>query len=215
MAVVGGLIRFALQGTYPTSPANQVVTTGHVQITGSGSDPDDADVDALLSALSTWWTSGLDGEVSLRSRVVGGFTLVNIAGQKLQPAPPATTRLLSVGTAGSIVSAGFPPQVAAVASLRTAVAGRSYRGRMYVPGIPRAYSSGDDGVINATDAQGLADCFDGMRRHIDGMFGGFGQLVVYSRKNDEATKVTSIRVGRTLDIQRRRKIPGETYLVGT
>lgn len=215
MAVEGGLIRFALQGTYPTSPANQVVMTGHVQVTGSGSDPSDADVDTLLTALSTWWTSGLDGEVSLRSRLVGGFTLVSIAGQKIRPAPIATPRLLTVGTAGSVATAGFPPQVAAVASLRTAVAGRSFRGRMYVPGIPRAFSSGDDGVINATDAQGLADCFDGMRRHIDTMYAGFGQLVVFSRLNDVATKVTSIRVGRTLDIQRRRKVPGETYVVGT
>jgi hypothetical protein len=180
---------------------------------GAGT-PDDADVDAVMGLLEDWWTTGLDGEASLRSLSCTLATLVRITAQKIKPTPAAAIRELSVGTVGTSGTALVSPQAAIVLSLRTPVASRRTRGRMYLPGIPTTVMQ-NNGVMQTASAQAFADSADGMRRDAEGLFLGDGSLVVYSRTADTWETVTAIRVGNSIDTQRRRQVKPETYVVGT
>lgn len=210
---MSGLMRFAMVFNFPNDVGNQCVMTGHVNRTGA-STPDDSDVDNVMAVLSTWWTSGQDGEASLKSLVSSLCTLDYITCQKIQPTPPAAVRTLSVGTAGTSGSSALPPQCAVVLSLRTALSGRRYRGRMYLPGIPTSKVT-SNGTLTTTDRQAYADSAKGMMVAMDALFSGSDELCVYSRVEDHKERVTSIRVGNRIDTQRRRKIPGETYVTGS
>lgn len=99
-----------------------------------------------------------------------------------------------------------PFQVAAVISLRTAQSGRSFRGRIYVPFIPNAYS--ENNILSATgQAAYLAD-YETLRTDLN--TNGTPLVVVSKQHNLEPrtegvkTYVTSIQVPQKLGTQRRR-----------
>ena len=73
---------------------------------------------------------------------------------------PNHVEFLDVGAAVPGTAAGklLPPQNALVVTLRTALAGRSYRGRMYIPGSGESSytSTGGPATANLTAAQSFA-----------------------------------------------------------
>lgn len=210
---MSGLVRCAMLFNAPNTVSNVCVVTAHFNMTLANT-PSDSDVDATTQLLADWWTTGLDGEVSLRSLTSSLCTLDTITGQKLQPTPAAAVRSRSVATAGTVTGTMLPSQVAVVLSLRTALSGRRYRGRMYIPGIS-AGSITTSGLLVSATRQAYADCADGMRRAAENLYSSDGELCVYSRVADHKEKVTQIRVGDKLDTQRRRKIPTESYVIGS
>jgi hypothetical protein len=110
-----------------------------------------------------------------------------------------------VGTSNQV-----PPECAVVCSLVTATAGASHRGRMYLPPVDVAQLD-QDGQLQSGSAANIADA---MKRFLDAVNDGLslGNVAVFSRTLGVLTDVTQIRVGRTMDAQRRRrnKIP-ESY----
>lgn len=197
---MAGLIRAAMIFHSPVADANEIVTTCHVNLTG-GSVPDNSIVDDVAGKLEDWWSVGIGGGGALKANFSGTVKLIKVVAQALQPGPPALPREIASNVVGTSAEVAGAPQESIVLSLRTETAGRSYRGRMYLPPIP-------DSAVDA------ANSAEGMRDSMDGVDGGLGELAVYSRVLDVATRVTSIRVGNRIDIQRRRKIREVSYVTG-
>jgi hypothetical protein len=159
---------------------------------------------AIKTALAT---SGLNAQLStLVSLNSVGLRNINVANQ---------VELLdnAAGASGTAAGDMLPPQIAFCLTLRTALAGRSFRGRMYIPGFAESASAGmgvavagvgtaavafGNAIMAAMSAQGLP-------------------LAIVSRPAPDrvppsagfVTEVTSV-VSRDLvwDTQRRRAVPG-------
>lgn len=75
-----------------------------------------------------------------KTKVIGSWLLSAVHGRQLAvPAPVYDTSFTIQGTEAG--SEGLPPQNAMVVSLRTGIAGRSYRGRLYLGGFGEASQS--------------------------------------------------------------------------
>lgn len=118
---------------------------------------------------------------------------------------PAT----AVGTASALysgsVAAIHPLQTSVVVSLRTAFAGRRYRGRFYWPAL--GWTVGATGKFTGTPVSAAADDFAEMLEFIAGADGTSVELrpVVVSKAGGFVTPVTSVSVGDVPDTQRRRR----------
>lgn len=209
---MAGLIRAAMIFHSPVADANEIVTTCHVNLTG-GSVPDNSIVDDVAGKLEDWWSVGIGGGGALKANFSGTVKLIKVVAQALQPGPPALPREIASNVVGTSAEVAGAPQESIVLSLRTETAGRSYRGRMYLPPIPDSAVDAA-GLIDSGWQQTIANSAEGMRDSMDGVDGGLGELAVYSRVLDVATRVTSIRVGNRIDIQRRRKIREVSYVTG-
>lgn len=99
----------------------------------------------------------------------------------------------------------MPLQNSVVVTLRTALAGRSYRGRVYLGGLTEA-ANGSNGAISTTTRDRAQAFIDDIGGEI--FTGGRGSLCVASRKLLTANSVTSVvtRDG-VWDTQRRRNRP--------
>lgn len=93
---------------------------------------------------------------------------------------------------------------------RTALAGRSYRGRLYWPALAATMNS--NGSFNATQA--LTDDFAELLTQLGNTDGvEFAKPAVTSQAQGDVTVVTALRVGNVLDSQQgRRDNLVETYL---
>lgn len=109
------------------------------------------------------------------------------------PSPPSLT-----GTGG----ATLPLQACVVVTLLTGAAGRSNRGRMYLPaagaGVSMANNQLNETIVDTITDQ-ITDLFDGINA-----LEGFTSVAVVSQTHSAARPVTSIRVDSKVDIQRRR-----------
>lgn len=208
---MAGLIRGAMEFTYPTG--NQCVMTFHCGLFGAPV-PTDATADAVRAVAVSWWDTGVSGEGALKANCNALCVLNRVTTQVIQPTPAGTVRETLVTIPGTAPGGnGLPPQLAAVISLRTVFAGRSFRGRMYLPGLDETFADSGGTMASAT-AQAIADSAEGFRRALEDIELGAGALVVFSRKNNTFASVAAIRVGTRLDTQRRRKIRETTYVVG-
>lgn len=131
----------------------------------------------------------------------------------------ASSYVLSSGAmpAGTITSGSageyLPPQAAMVCKLSTALAGRSYRGRVYLCGIGEASQSA--GIWIPAVVAGFQNdmtAFLARYNYAGGVYGKYG-LVVISRQHNGAvrpnpvgTPVTQISVRNTVFNQRRRTV---------
>jgi len=117
---------------------------------------------------------------------------------------------LNAGDVGGYAIQSMPGNVAATVTLRTALRGRSYRGRNFIPAIPISIVTGVNG-ISSTWADAITTAYGNLRDH-DYVV---GDLVVISRYHDNAlrtpngvaTVVTTIDMNLVLDSMRRR-LPG-------
>jgi len=105
------------------------------------------------------------------------------------------------------LGAGLPGNVAGVVSLKTAYRGRSYRGRIYLSGIPESQVFGNDFL--SSWVSGALD----WATQLLGLGSGFADLAVCSRWHDGVkrtvgvvTPVNMVTVNANVDTQRRRMI---------
>jgi len=110
---------------------------------------------------------------------------------------------------GGILTPGLPTNVTVAVSWKTALRGRSYRGRTYHCGL--AEESTLDSQLNVANIATITAAYEALLTHISA---GGSVLSVVSRVNNKtlraegiATPVTSVRVDSNLDSQRRR-LPG-------
>lgn len=110
---------------------------------------------------------------------------------------------------GGSASGSMPNQVACVVTLRSDAAGRSYRGRMYMPATGAAVGTGQfsNPIVDAfcTKWAGFFSDWDSS--------GDNGKIVVVSSTKTSAVEVTRVTVDTRPDIQRRRaksQLPAHT-----
>lgn len=130
----------------------------------------------------------------------------------------ATTDRVSEGLDGSLLASGsrtgvtlLPPEFSNVLSLRTGLAGRKYRGRIFLPESAEGDYDyfgnhvGLDAVLE-TASEGAATFFDDMPYDIDGELMASGQIHIVHSDGSPPTLVTSgvwaSRVGRLRSRQR-------------
>lgn len=154
---------------------------------------------------TTSFTNALSPDSNLRT-VKGIYYANNV--------PPAS--LVAESAGAPIVGAAaaqHAPQVCIVASLRTNQAGRSYRGRLYVP--YRALRIESTGLVEPQGQQVAANFANGMKNTVLSACAAVGitaSWVVWSPTLKVGTPITSILVGNQCDTQRRRnKNRDETY----
>lgn len=144
---------------------------------------------AFASAADTYWPDSTQWTSVHVSRVVEATGIVD-----------ATADASIVAVAGDSGNA-LPPQCAIVCTMRTALAGRSHRGRFYLPG-PATGAVTNVGALDST-AQGVIA--DALQAYMVDLIADTYFPAVYSRTLHTHTVCSSMDVGNVFDTQRRRR----------
>lgn len=191
---IGDIYRFSVIGDWYSVTVG--LYTGHVKFLSVGATP--------AGFASYWKTNFVDLFKTYQASVFNtrqiNFLSVN---QTPEVSQQVTTGFPVVGTASGEAISYFD---ALVLSLRTAYAGRSYRGRMYLPGLTEA---------NTLETAVTNGARDAIQTYCDDLVAGIGsggassdyQLGVWSHKLSVFTPVNDIIVRQVLGTQRRRR-PG-------
>jgi len=171
------------------------VNTLHVQ---DASGWDLASMEALAAEVVDWWNDNYKDACSNQ------VNLEQVQVRLLDPSNPLavdyTTGLPITGNRSSIHE---PYNVTTTISWRTGLAGRKYRGRIYVPGLTEDETNTDDTIasfvvtILAAAAQSLITRIGALTHN----------LVVFHVLTNTFTEITSYVIENILDSQRRR-LPG-------
>ncbi len=166
----------------------------------SAGPPDDADLITLTGAGSDWWTN------TLKPHITGAATLNEVIATNLTVQGGSQYRQ-NVGTVGTKAGAALPSGTPLCVSQRTALRGRSYRGRCYVSGI----SETEQNLVNEVNpsyATSIAGSFATLQTTLDGL--GFDVVVASRQHNGVVSNPASTHeviawvVDSKLDSQRRR-----------
>lgn len=123
---IGDIWRIAFVGT---NVSQEYVNIWHVKFKSVG-----ATVPGAVTKIKT------DFYDLFKTKCATNFILTNYHAVQLASPAPVVDGTCSV--TGTDASNAMPPQVALVASLRTGIAGRSYRGRLYLAGLCEANNEG-------------------------------------------------------------------------
>jgi len=155
------------------------------------------------TAAAAMWASGIDAFISdqiayTAQKVV---TVDQSTGKQIARADGAVT------DAGADTGESLPPQVALAVTLRTALATRAGRGRIYLP--PFAVSQVVNSRMNATNKGTTLTAVKGM---FDTLISDGHTPVLYGRTAHTVTPITTLALGDVFDTQRRRRDAyAETY----
>jgi hypothetical protein len=159
------------------------------------------DVDTVAAIALDWW------EQVFRLLVSQDLCVDNIQATDVSQQPAVQSTLPSLTfPCGDAAFDATPNQVAVVVSLRTAFIGRSYRGRVYIPGL--VGSSIVDNQISTGQQTGLQNAFAALDAAFD--VAGYTWVVASYQENNVlrstavGTPVETLIVNRRVDTQRRR-----------
>jgi hypothetical protein len=158
---------------------------------------------AMAAALATFHASA---DAQIAPSAVLTFMKLNDIGVDGRYLQPITHEHIFANIAGGGTAAKTPPnQVACAVSLLTAVSrGPAHRGRFYMP-LPTVTPYGDGG-FDPTQRDSIVTAATTLLTALNAADAGH-KVAVFSRKSGAAAHrlVTSIKVGRVLDTQRRRR----------
>jgi len=203
--------------TWVNVPTYRIVIEGHLggsemfatsfwiqQATGSVSTDPNAVASDIVARLATNGTGATTIGSRLMAAASNGDGIDRVRAYRYVS---GSNTALSAGVASSAAYVGpavraLPNQCCLVATLQTANAGRSYRGRMYLPaGIATAGSGLMASATIDSVANGLGDLFGSIQNNAGA---AQGHVVVWSPTKDATTFVKVVRVDNKLDTQRRR-----------
>lgn len=190
-------LRHTLHWTLPGSEVASSSCSWHNE-TGATSITEAA-ADALATAAGTLWGSIEDIYDPAIIYIGSTVALVDTDGTIISSMDRAVTP--SPGTGSSTTP--LPNEVAIVGSLRTSLAGRSYRGRMYFPG-PKASGLTAAGRFTTGVCTALADALAAYMQPISVSSMDL-EAVVASATAGVFTLVNAAAVGDVPDVQRRRR----------
>ena len=152
------------------------------------------DMQQLASALVTWWQD------ELRDAVVSNVALVQVQVRQYDPDNPQAVDLNVVPIPGLAAGAPEPANVTSTISWRTGLAGKKFRGRIYVPGYAEGQTANDDTLISSvvTLLTQAASVF------LLSTLPAGTNPVVFHIADATFTQITSFVVEFILDSQRRR-----------
>jgi len=191
------LFHMTLEGT-----TNDGTWSFGVWTTNTGDDAAAA-LTKFQTAVAAMWASGIDAFISdqiayTAQKVV---TVDQSTGKQIARADGAVT------DAGADTGESLPPQVALAVTLRTALATRAGRGRIYLP--PFAVSQVVNSRMNATNKGTTLTAVKGM---FDTLISDGHTPVLYGRTAHTVTPITTLALGDVFDTQRRRRDAyAETY----
>lgn len=107
----------------------------------------------------------------------------------------------AIGSGTGTGTSAMPLQQCMVATLRTGLAGRSHRGRMYLPASGRGLDTGH--VFNSTVTSAVCTALADFLSAVNGL-GSTNNVAVVSQTLTQATTVVEVTVDQRPDIQRRR-----------
>lgn len=107
----------------------------------------------------------------------------------------------TVNEAGTITGDTSPPNVAVLVQKRTGLAGRSNRGRMFLPGLLPDTSTDNGGTISPTRLDAIQAAVNDLRARADADWGG---VQLFHNGSSDPTTVTSLPVLQQVATQRRR-----------
>ena len=173
----------------------QVVNTFHVAKVIPWSITEMVD---LAARVHTWWST------YYKLMVPSQYALTQIQVRKYDPTAPLSYDLnISPPEVGTRTGSAEPGNVSLTMSERTGLAGRKYRGRMYIGGI-----SNNDVTINDTVISALISlAANAMANLISGALPASSDLAVFHRNTNTYTEVIAYVIENILDSQRRR-LPG-------
>lgn len=166
------------------------------------------DCTAIAGFVTTWWTA-------IKGLIYSSYSLTEVdMYQYVAPSRVATLQAQSVLTAapGTNAATGSPIDTACVVSIRSAVPGRSHRGRMYVPchsGVAPA-----SGMFTGTPNTTIGTATKAMFTSVAG-YSSYVPVVV-SRTHNTWDAVASLITDNKPDVQRRREnklIPGNIQVL--
>jgi hypothetical protein len=158
--------------------------------------------DALNVAIRDWWNA--TGKAAFSSSIaLSQITSVNQDSANA----PASTLIVSPAVAGTQGGAAASNHSAAVATLRTDLRGRNYRGRMYLGGLAGDTLS-DSITLAASRVAQLISVLGSLKTVIDGL-GAIWVVVSHfvnnaPRVSGLKTPITAIAMDQYVDSQRRR-----------
>lgn len=164
-----------------------------------------ADLDRIEGVFASWWTA------TGRMQVSNNASLVLIVLDALGVENDLHKEYSAGWTAaGGLAVASAPPQETLAVKLATALAGRSYRGRIYWPGLSATQIT--SGLISATYRDSVVAAVNTLKTNLAA---GGDALAVVSYCHDKAwrsvaavTVVSGVSARTTMCQQRRRRVPG-------
>lgn len=161
-----------------------------------------ADLANVADRFINWMNNSLKGILS------NAISLVNVYGIALHSVTaPVVQRPVNPPIAGTVNVAALPNSTSAVATLNTALRGRSYRGRKYIIGIP-ANQQTSPVQLTPTYITSMLAAYNALGVELTS---GSNEWVVVSRANGGVTRATGVTTPVTsfyadtyIDNQRRR-----------
>lgn len=171
------------------------------------------DVADLGARVLEWWETGYGGALGQKTRHTDDVKLRDVTIRQVSPAGPAFgVHTYSPVKPGTLSGDMEPAASSILCSLRTGLAGRSYRGRMYLP--PTGEGLGDSqGNLTTTVANDVALCLMGMFSDITATHGHIPG--VWSATANAFTAVDEVKVDQRLRSQRRRAVRQPVYASAT
>lgn len=198
---ISGIYRAVMNYTYDGQETANVMHFSHPEY------PTPATPADLGQSLINWWAPNIKVRVPATC-VLRAVTVTDLAAS----GPPALEYATGLPIAGTDASPQMPNNVTVAMSLRTALRGRSFRGRLYHVGLPEAQVQNNN-VVPAS-LTSLLGAYNLLVALDSASLGQNYQLVVLSywankalRSVPVATPVVSITSEGIIDSQRRR-LPG-------
>lgn len=161
-----------------------------------------AEREGLADAIKTWWDTG--AKVAFSSQIA--LTRITVVNQDTANAP-SSTLVVSPPIAGGGGAVSAPNNAACVATLRTDLRGRNYRGRMYFGGIPTG-SITDSITLLLAFTTSLITQLGNLKTAIEALGAIWVVVSKFVNKLPRAsglkTPVSAITVDQYIDSQRRR-----------
>lgn len=169
-----------------------------------------ADVAAILAAVDTMWANFTAAQLG------SGYNYVSTTAQDISVLTnPTSTIIRSPIVPGGVASQALPGNSAPVVTKRTALSGRSNRGRIYIPGIP-TNGTATASSLSTSKVSGLLSSLSplvgdilvaGLFHAVVSFFSGVtGGGVPIPRVSGLATHVNALSMDTSIDSQRRRLI---------
>lgn len=157
---------------------------------------------ALADAVAAWWNT--TAKVSFSSQMA--LTQVTVTNQDAANAEQYV-KIVSPAVAGGAGAASVPNNAACCVTLRTALRGRNYRGRMYFAGIPTT-SVTDSVTFLLAFISGVLTALSSLKTTIEGLGAVWVVVSKYFNKTPRAqglvTPITAVAADTFIDSQRRR-----------
>jgi hypothetical protein len=189
--IIADGVKLAFEGHDNVTGRPMVWTMG-VATTTPATAPQVADI---ATAAGNFWTG-------VKAQVPGTFTLDSIVATALDTAT-SPQYVLAVGTPGT--NGDGAPQQALVIELHTALRGRRYRGKFYLP-VPTTHVTEDTGAVDPTLINNVLTALTAFNGAL-AVLTNVSALAVLSRKFSSLQKVTSY-VGRITLVLIRRRLLG-------